>query len=128
MTMPTDAPVWVEKARPDAVPIPMISGLAQPDATGLGLGGQHGSGQKDRRGGNEHSKLTHVSSPWNRRAYIVGYLAQHIIQNCQINSGTAWKVPSKIAHSELAVAMLRLGIELVRMTAFDAVDGSSTGT
>jgi hypothetical protein len=106
----------------------MISGLAQPDATGLGLGGQHGSGQKDRRGGNEHSKLTHVSSPWNRRAYIVGYLAQHIIQNCQINSGTAWKVPSKIAHSELAVAMLRLGIELVRMTAFDAVDGSSTGT
>ena len=37
---------------------------------------------------------------------IVGYFAQHIIQNCQINSGTAWKVPSKIAHSELAVAVL----------------------
>jgi len=64
------------------------------------LVGNNGSGQQDRRGGN--GIVTYdVSSPWNRRAYIVGYLAQHIIQNCQINSGTAWKVPSKIAYSEL---------------------------
>jgi hypothetical protein len=39
MAMPTDAPMWVEKARTRAVSIPMISGLAQPDATGFGLGG-----------------------------------------------------------------------------------------
>lgn len=66
--MPAEAPVWVEPARTGAVPIPMISSLAPPVATGIGLRGQQDSGRQDRRGGNEHSKLTHVSSPWNRRA------------------------------------------------------------
>jgi hypothetical protein len=66
--MPADAPVWVEPVRTGAVPIPMISGLAQPVATGIGLSGQQDSGRQDRRGGNEHSKLTHASSCWNHRA------------------------------------------------------------
>jgi hypothetical protein len=41
----------------------MISGFAQPVATGIGLGRQQDSGGQDRRGGNEHSKLTHGFLP-----------------------------------------------------------------
>ena len=63
MSMSADALVRVEKARTEAVPIPMISGLAQPEATGIGFGGQQGSGQQECHEGCEHTKLTHVSYP-----------------------------------------------------------------
>ena len=49
--MPAHALVWVELVRTGAVPIPMISGLAQPVTTGIGLSGQQDSGRQDRRGG-----------------------------------------------------------------------------
>jgi hypothetical protein len=68
MATPADAPVRVEPVRTGAVPIPMISGLAPPVATGFGLGGKQGSGRQDRNGGNKHYKLTHVSSPRIRRS------------------------------------------------------------
>jgi hypothetical protein len=63
MSMSADALMRVENARTEAVPIPMISGLAQPDATGIGFGGQQGSGQQECHEGCEHTKLTHVSYP-----------------------------------------------------------------
>jgi hypothetical protein len=63
MSMSADALMRVENARTEAVPIPMISGLAQPDATGIGFGGQQGSGQQECHEGCEHTKLTHVSHP-----------------------------------------------------------------
>ena len=63
IAMPTDAPVWVKPVRTGAIPIPMISGLAPPVATGFGLSGKQGSGRQDRNGGNKHSEFTHVSSP-----------------------------------------------------------------
>ena len=61
--MPADALAWVEPVRTGAVPIPMISGFAPPVATGIGLGGQQDSDGQDRRGGKEHSKLTHGFLP-----------------------------------------------------------------
>ncbi len=62
--MPADALAWVEPVRTGAVSIPMISSFSPPVATGIGLSGQQDSGGQDRRGGNEHSKLTHGFLPF----------------------------------------------------------------
>jgi hypothetical protein len=67
MATPADAPVRVEQVRTGAVPIPMISGFAPPVATGgFRLSGKQGSDRQDRNGGNKHSKLIHVPSPYIR--------------------------------------------------------------
>jgi hypothetical protein len=58
--MPADAVVWVEKGRTETGSIPMISGLAQPVATGIGRGGRQRHGKQGGRGSKESRKLTHV--------------------------------------------------------------------
>ena len=63
VAMPADAVVWVEKGRTETEPIPMISGLTQPVATGVGIGGQQGYRRERRRRDRESGKPTHVSSP-----------------------------------------------------------------
>src|ERR1035437_10845710 len=69
----------------------MISGLAQPDATSIGFGGQQGSGQQECHEGCEHTKLTHVSYPEIGRAccWIIrptGWIAQTTIRPIKLSS------------------------------------------
>jgi hypothetical protein len=58
--VPTDAMVRVDKAGPPANAIPVITGLADSIAAGLGTAGQDDPYRQDRRGGGKQSKPAHA--------------------------------------------------------------------
>jgi hypothetical protein len=77
--MPADALVWVEKGRTKTEPIPMISSLAQPVASGIGIRGQQDDGRQGSRSDKEHREPTHVFSPQESPSVSFGHSTQHVV-------------------------------------------------